>query len=53
MDIHNRSITKTILQFRDRLLGRPVVDWKEQRYGRGYMVEKLTTPFFPRELHSH
>ena len=53
MDIHNRSITKTILQFRDRLLGRPVVDWKEQRYGRGDRVEKLTTPFFPRELHSH
>ena len=53
MDIHNRSITKTILQFRDRLLGRPVVDWKEQRYGRGDRVEKSTTPFFPRELHSH
>ena len=53
MDIHNRSITKTILQFRDRLLGRPVVDWKEQRYGRGDRVEKLTAPFFPRELHSH
>ena len=53
MDVHNRSITKTILQFRDRLLGRPVVDWKEQRYGRGDRVEKLTAPFFPRELHSY
>jgi hypothetical protein len=30
-----------------------VVDSKEQRYGRGDRVEKLTTLFFPRELHSH
>ena len=47
MDVHNRSITKTILQIRDRLLGRPPVDWKEQRYGRGDIVEKSIEPFFP------
>lgn len=45
MDIHNRSITKTILQIRDRLFGRPPVDWKERRYGRGSRVFKSTANF--------
>jgi glycosyltransferase involved in cell wall biosynthesis len=46
MDVYNISIRKTLGLIWDRLRGKPPIDWKEQRYGRGPLVAKSITPFF-------
>ena len=47
MDIHNRSLTKTLHALWGRITGKPEIDWKEQRYGRGDLVAKPIHEFFP------
>jgi hypothetical protein len=47
MDVHNKSLTKTLRALWDRVTGKPEIDWKEQRYGRGELVVKPTDTFFP------
>jgi glycosyltransferase involved in cell wall biosynthesis len=47
MDVHNKSLTKTLHAVWDRITGKPEIDWKEQRYGRGEKVVKPIAAFFP------
>lgn len=47
MDRHTWSASKVLRALVDRLTGRPAIDWKEQRYGRGPLVSKPAAPFFP------
>jgi glycosyltransferase involved in cell wall biosynthesis len=49
MDVHNRSLTKTLRALWDKVTGKPEIDWKEQRYGRGELVVKPIATFFPPE----
>ncbi len=46
MDLYNWSVRKGIGAVWDRLRGKPKIDWKEQRYGRGPLVKKSTRGFF-------
>ncbi len=52
MDVYNWSFRKTFGSALDYLLGRPSVDWKEQRYGRGPLVKVPAGPFFAAEFHT-
>jgi hypothetical protein len=49
MDVHNKSLMKTLRAVWDRFTGKPEIDWKEQRYGRGEKVVKPIAAFFPVE----
>jgi glycerol kinase len=47
MDLYNWSWTRRLGEFWRVVKGEPEVDSKEQRYGRGPLVEKPLEPFFP------
>lgn len=47
MDRYAKSWSQRADDWWRRFRGLAPVDWKEQRYGRGPMVSKETTPFFP------
>ena len=47
MDVYNWSFRKAAGELWDRFRGKPEVDWKEQRYGRGPLVQVDAGAFFP------
>jgi glycosyltransferase involved in cell wall biosynthesis len=49
MDMYNWSLRKAAGGLWDRLRGRPEIDWKEQRYGRGPLVKREVAAFFSDE----
>ncbi len=50
MDVHAWTLSKVLTKVRAFLAGQPPMDWKEQRYARGPLVEKTYLPFFPEGL---
>jgi len=50
MDRNAWTVGKVVTKLRGLLTGRPALDWKEQRYGRGPLVDKPFTPFFAQGL---
>ncbi len=49
MDMYNWSVRKALGEMWNRLRGKPEIDWKEQRYGRGPLVKRDVSAFFPNE----
>ncbi len=47
MDLYNWSLTRAVRETWQKLRGQEIQDSKEQRYGRGPLVEKPLQPFFP------
>jgi glycosyltransferase involved in cell wall biosynthesis len=45
MDVHTWSFFKVLSRLRAMLGGKPVEDWKEQKYARGPLVTKSLDPF--------
>ncbi len=50
MDRRAWTLGKVMAKIRGRLTGHAAPDWKEDRYGRGPLVEKSYLSFFPRGL---
>ena len=46
MDLHSWSVEKIVAKLKALLTGKVAPDWKEQRYGRGALMEKPIAPFF-------